>query len=144
MIQCVVFLGDVGDDLFDTAKQLSLGTSVIIERVIRRDTRFKIGYEIGVEDIQVLHIPIEEYPVSPKEHGVAFILDHRHLWLRSSRQNAILRIRATIIEAIHKFSKNEGFMRYDPPIFTPAACEGTTTFFETDYFNDKAYLTQSG
>ena len=144
IIQCVVFKPDVEENVFKTANNLSIETSLIIEGVIRRDERSKIGYEIGVSNIKVIHKPTNEYPISPKEHGVAFLLDNRHLWLRSNRQVAIMKIRATIVRACREYLENEGFTLFDTPVFTPSACEGTTTLFETDYFDDKAYLTQSG
>jgi len=144
VVQCVIFRGDVDDEIFESSKKLPIETSVVIEGVVRRDERSKMGYEIGVKNLEIIHKPIDEFPISPKEHGVAFLLEHRHLWLRSSRQNAILRIRATVVEAISDFLDGEGFMRFDTPVLTPSSCEGTTTLFETDYFDDKAYLTQSG
>ncbi|MFA6472464.1 MAG: asparagine--tRNA ligase [Candidatus Latescibacterota bacterium] len=143
-IQCVVFKGDVTKDIFELANRLTLETSVIVDGVIRRDNRSKMGFEIGVNNIEVIQIPSDDFPISPKEHGVAFLLEKRHLWLRSSRQTAILRIRATIIKAARDFLDNEGFVIFDTPIFTPAACEGTTTLFETKYFDESVYLTQSG
>jgi len=143
-IQCVVFKGDVNDSVFSAANDLSLETSAIVEGVVRRDERSKTGYELGVMNVDILQKPEEEYPISEKDHGVAFLLDNRHLWIRSSRQTAILKIRSTIIDAIHNFFVENEYIRFDTPIFTPSSCEGTTTLFETDYFNDKAYLTQSG
>ncbi len=144
IIQCVIFKGDVDEETFETAKRLTLETSLEISGVIRRDTRSKIGYEVSVSALRVVHYPLEEYPISPKEHGVAFLMDNRHLWLRSSRQVAILKVRATIVNAIREFLDGEGFTLFDAPVFTPAACEGTTTLFETEYFDERAYLTQSG
>jgi asparaginyl-tRNA synthetase len=144
VIQCVVFKGDVGEDIFALTSRLTLESSIIIDGVIRRDTRSKMGFEIGVKNIQVIQIPSEEFPISQKEHGVAFLMEKRHLWLRSSHQIAILRIRATIIKAARDFLDNQGFVLFDTPIFTPAACEGTTTLFETKYFDEYVYLTQSG
>lgn len=144
MIQCVISLNDVGEKIFESAKTVSIETSLVVEGVARRDIRSKIGYEILATNIEIIHKPEHEFPISPKDHGVAFLLDQRHLWIRSSRQVAILRIRATMIKAIREFFDNEGFMLFDTPIFTPSVCEGTTTLFETDYFNDKAFLTQSG
>lgn len=144
VIQCVVFKGDVDESTFDTAKRLSQETSLSIDGVIRRDNRSKMGYEISVTGLTVIHQPLEEFPISPKEHGVAFLMDNRHLWLRSSRQVAILTIRATIIQAAREYLDSQNFTLFDAPIFTPAACEGTTTLFETEYFDERAYLTQSG
>ena len=126
------------------ANHLTLESSVIINGVIRRDNRSKFGFEIGVVDIKALQIPDDEFPISPKEHGVAFLMEKRHLWLRSSRQTAILRIRSTIIKAARDFLDDRGFILFDTPIFTPAACEGTTNLFETKYFEESVFLTQSG
>lgn len=144
VIQCVIFKGDVAEQIFDMAKGLTLESSLIIDGIIRRDSRSKMGYEIGVTHIEPIQIPSEEFPISPKEHGIAFLLEKRHLWLRSSRQVAILRVRAAIIKAARDFLDNQGFILFDTPIFTPAACEGTTTLFETRYFEENVYLTQSG
>ena len=144
VIQCVVFKGDVDENTFETAKRLSQETSLSIDGNIRRDNRSKMGFEIGVTGLAVIQQPPEEFPISPKEHGVAFLMDNRHLWLRSSRQVAILKVRATIIGAAREYLDSQGFTLFDTPVFTPAACEGTTTLFETDYFDEKAYLTQSG
>lgn len=143
-IQCVVYKGDVEKEIFENSKKLTLETSLIVEGAIRRDARSKMGYEIAVFKLHIIHKPEEEYPISIKEHGVAFLLEHRHLWLRSTRQVAILRVRSTVVKAIREFLDNEGFILFDTPIFTPSVCEGTTTLFKTDYFDDKAYLTQSG
>ena len=109
-----------------------------------RITVQKIGYEISLKNLKVLQKPIDEYPISEKEHGVAFLLENRHLWIRSSRQEAILKIRATIVKSIRDFLDSHGFILFDTPILTPVACEGTTTLFETKYFDQMAYLTQSG
>lgn len=144
IIQCVVFKDDVAENVFELANRLTLESSVIIDGVIRRDKRSKMGFEIGVKNIKAIQIPSVQFPISQKEHGVAFLLEKRHLWLRSSRQIAILRIRATIIKAARDFFDNQGFILFDTPIFTPAACEGTTTLFETKYFDENVYLTQSG
>lgn len=144
VIQCVVFKGDVDENTFETAKRLSQETSLSIDGIIRRDNRSKMGFEIGVTGLTVIHQPPEEFPISPKEHGVAFLMDNRHLWLRSSRQVAILKVRATIIDAAREYLDSQGFTLFDTPVFTPAACEGTTTLFETEYFDERAYLTQSG
>jgi len=143
-IQCVVFKGDISEDVFDMAKSITQESSVIVEGEVRQDPRSRIGYEIGVSNIELLHTITEEYPISPKEHGVAFLLDKRHLWLRSSRQNAILKIRATIIKAARDYLDDNDFVLFDAPVLTPTSCEGTSTLFETEYFNKSAYLTQSG
>jgi len=142
-IQCVVFKGDVSPEVFELSDRITQESSLIVTGTIRADKRSPIGYEMGVTDVQLIHLA-EEYPITPKEHGVAFLMDHRHLWLRSSRQYAILRIRSEIIKACRDYMDDNGFLLVDTPIFTPAACEGTTTLFETEYFGEKAYLTQSG
>jgi asparaginyl-tRNA synthetase len=144
VIQCVIFKGDISEQIFELAKQLTLETSLIIDGNIRRDNRSSMGYEIGVTQIEPIQIPSEDFPISQKEHGIAFLLEKRHLWLRSSRQVAVLRVRAAIIKAVREFLDNQGFILFDTPIFTPAACEGTTTLFETKYFEENVYLTQSG
>ncbi len=143
IIQCVVFKGDVPEEIFNLADKITQESSIIIQGVVRADKRSPIGYEIGVKGLKVVQMA-EDYPITPKEHGVAFLMEHRHLWLRSTRQHAILRIRSEIIKACRSYLDDNGFILIDAPIFTPAACEGTTTLFETDYFGEKAYLTQSG
>jgi len=110
---------------------------------VREDQRAPGGYELTATGVRVIS-PSPEYPITPKEHGTEFLMDHRHLWIRSSRQHAILRVRHEIVAGIRDFLNGRGFINVDAPIFTPNACEGTTTLFETDYFDDKAYLTQSG
>ena len=143
IIQCVVFKGDVSAEIFQLCDELPQESSIIVRGEVRRDERSPIGFEIGASAVECLQ-RAEEYPITPKEHGVAFLMDHRHLWLRSSQPHSILRIRSEIIKACRDFMDERGFTLIDAPIFTPAACEGTTTLFETDYFDDKAYLTQSG
>jgi len=142
-IQCVVFKGDVSPEVFDAADKVTQESSIEVTGVVKEDKRSPLGFELGVTDFKVLGEAVE-YPISPKEHGVAFLMDHRHLWLRSSRQHAIIRIRAEIIRAVRNYFDKNGFTLVDAPIFTPNACEGTSNLFETDYFEDKAYLTQSG
>lgn len=142
-IQCVVFKGDVSPEVFDAADKVTQESSIQVTGVVKEDKRSPLGFELGVTDFKVLGEAVE-YPISPKEHGVAFLMDHRHLWLRSSRQHAIIRIRAEIIRAVRNYFDKNGFTLVDAPIFTPNACEGTSNLFETDYFEDKAYLTQSG
>ncbi len=142
-IQCVVFKGDVSPEVFALADSVTQESSVIVTGTVRADKRSALGFELGVSDLKVLQMA-ETYPITPKEHGTAFLMDHRHLWLRSSRQHAILRVRSTIVQAIRNFYDERGFILLDTPIFTPNACEGTSTLFETDYFDSKAYLTQSG
>lgn len=143
MIQAVVSKGDVSQEAFVLSDRLTQESSVVVRGRVREDPRSPIGYEIGVLDLEVVQIA-ENFPIAPKEHGVGFLMDHRHLWIRSPRQNAILRIRQEIIRACRDFYDARGFVLIDAPIFTPAACEGTTTVFETEYFDDSAYLTQSG
>ena len=142
-VQCVVSKNDVSQPVFEISDGLPQESSIIIRGVVRADPRSPIGYEIGVTDVQLMQAA-EEYPISPKEHGVSFLMDHRHLWIRSSRQHAILKIRSELIKACRDYFDQRGFVLLDAPIFTPAACEGTTTLFQVDYFEDKAYLTQSG
>ena len=134
----------VGDELFTAADHLSQETSVIVTGTARADKRAPSGYEIDVKDLQVVG-ESHDFPITPKEHGVDYLLDRRHLWMRSERQQAILRVRHEIINAVRDFFNSRGFILTDTPIFTPAACEGTTTLFPVEYFEDqKAYLTQSG
>jgi asparaginyl-tRNA synthetase len=130
--------------MFKAADHLSQETSVIVTGTARADKRAPSGYEIDVKDLQLVG-ESHDYPITPKEHGVDYLLDRRHLWIRSERQQAILRIRHEIINAVRDFFNDRGFILTDTPIFTPAACEGTTTLFPVEYFEDqKAYLTQSG
>ena len=134
----------VGDDMFKAADHLSQETSVIVTGTARADTRAPSGYEIDVKTLEVVG-ESHDYPITPKEHGVDYLLDRRHLWIRSERQQAILRVRHEIINAVRDFFNARGFILADTPIFTPAACEGTTTLFPAQYFEDQtAYLTQSG
>ena len=143
VVQCVVFKGDVEAELFEHCDHLSQESSLVVHGQVRREERAPIGYEVGVSHLGVVQ-EAEPYPITPKEHGVSFLLDHRHLWLRSSRPGAILKIRSEIGKACRDFMEERGFVLVDAPIFTPAACEGTSTLFETAYFDDTAYLTQSG
>ncbi|MDZ7289135.1 MAG: asparagine--tRNA ligase [candidate division KSB1 bacterium] len=143
IIQCVVSLKDVGEEIFDRCEQLTQESSFVATGTVRADKRAPGGYELLVKNIEIVHIA-QDYPITPKEHGDTFLMDHRHLWLRSSRQHAILRIRHAIVKSIRDYFDSRGFVLIDAPIFTPAACEGTSTLFETDYFGEKAYLTQSG
>jgi len=144
ILQCVMAKGAVSDDLFGLFDALTQESSLIVTGRIKMDERAPGGCEMELSGLEVVQLALE-YPITPKEHGVDFLMDHRHLWLRSLRQAAILRIRHRIITAIREFFDGRGFTLMDAPIFTPAACEGTTTLFETDYFDlGKAYLTQSG
>lgn len=142
-IQCVVFKGDVEPEVFDVAGEIGQESSIRVRGTVREDSRSPLGFEIGVLSIEVIQ-KAEDYPITPKEHGTAFLMDNRHLWLRSSRQQAIMKVRSTIIKACRDYFDTNGFLLVDAPIFTPASCEGTTTLFETDYFDEKAFLTQSG
>ncbi|NOT55382.1 MAG: asparagine--tRNA ligase [Deltaproteobacteria bacterium] len=142
-IQCVMFKGDVSPEMFQQADHLPQESSLSVTGTVRADARSPIGFEVSVKSLTV-HQLAHEYPITPKEHGVAFLLDHRHLWLRSARQHAILRVRSEIIGACRDYFDDHGFTLLDAPIFTPAACEGTTTLFPVKYFDDTVYLTQSG
>jgi asparaginyl-tRNA synthetase len=143
-IQAVMSKAAVGEDLFKAVDHLSQETSIIVTGTARADKRAPSGYEIDVKGVEVIGAS-HDYPITPKEHGVDFLLDRRHLWIRSERQQAILRIRHEIINTVRDFFNNRGFILADTPIFTPAACEGTTTLFPAQYFDDQtAYLTQSG
>jgi asparaginyl-tRNA synthetase len=142
-IQCVAGKHDLEPELFEEAGALGQESALEVTGTVRADPRAPLGYELHANGLRVLQ-RCEDYPVTPKEHGVAFLLEHRHLWLRSRRPHAILRIRAEIEQACHAFLESQGYLRLDAPILTPAACEGSTTLFETDYFGDQAFLTQSG
>ena len=146
VIQGVVPKNAVPQEVFDAIKGLTQESSVIVEGKVRADKRAPGGYELDVSNVQVLQrVPEDDpFPISLKEHGVDFLMDHRHLWVRTPRQAAILRVRAEIIKAARDFFDDRGFTLTDPPILTPAACEGTTTLFPVDYFDEQAYLTQSG
>jgi asparaginyl-tRNA synthetase len=144
--QCVVFQKEVSPEVFDAARSLTQESSFVVTGTVREDTRapgIPGGYELGVTGLQVLQVS-EDYPIQLKEHGVDFLMDNRHLWIRSQRQWAVLRVRATVIRAIRDWLDDNGFVNMDTPILTPAACEGTTTLFETDYFGEPAFLAQSG
>jgi asparaginyl-tRNA synthetase len=145
-IQGIVPRAAVPPEVFDRVKSLTQESSVIVTGTVRADARAPSGFELDVADVQIVHLVPEAtpFPITPKEHGVDFLMEHRHLWMRTPRQAAILRIRATIMRAAQEYFDTHGFIRTDPPILTPAACEGTSTLFELDYFGDPAYLTQSG
>jgi len=142
-LQAVVSKGTVGEEQFAESAKLTQESSLILTGNLKADARAQGGYELEVTRIQPLQIA-EPFPIQPKEHSVGFLMEHRHLWLRSHRQHAVLRIRHEIIRACRNFFDERGFVLVDAPIFTPNACEGTTTLFQTDYFDEKAYLTQSG
>src|ERR1700721_182649 len=145
-IQGIVPKAAVTPEVFEAIKDLTQESSVIVSGKVRADSRAPGGYELDVEDIEVVQRVPEEtpFPISLKEHGTDFLMEHRHLWIRTPRQAAILRIRAEIIKAARDFFDDRGFVLTDPPILTPAACEGTSTLFPVEYFGDEAYLTQSG
>jgi len=146
VIQGVVPKNAVPPEVFEAIKGLTQESSVIVEGKVRADKRAPGGYELDVSNVEVVQrVPeADPYPITPKEHGVDFLMEHRHLWLRSQRQASILRVRAEIIRATRDFFDTNGFTLTDPPILTPAACEGTSTLFPVDYFEEQAYLTQSG
>jgi asparaginyl-tRNA synthetase len=144
IVQGVMVKGAVPDEVFATFDELTQESSFLMTGKVRKDERAPGGYEIEISGVSILSIA-KDYPITPKEHGVEFLADRRHLWLRSSRQHAIMRVRHRVIKAIRDFYDGRGFVLVDSPVLTPAACEGTTTLFETDYFDlGKAYLTQSG
>jgi asparaginyl-tRNA synthetase len=147
LIQCVAVKSNLPEQVFEALKNLTQESSLIVTGTIRAEARATGGYELDVSDVQVIQRVSEEhpYPITPKEHGVDFLMDHRHLWLRSRRQHSAIRVRHEVIKAIRDYLDSHGFTLVDTPIFTPAACEGTTTLFEVNYFDDeKVYLTQSG
>ncbi len=147
IMQCVAVKKTLPEDVFQALRHLTQESSLIMTGEIRREERAPGGYEMDVKDAEILQRVSEEdpYPITPKEHGIEFLMDHRHLWLRSRRQHAILRVRHEVIRAAREYLDSNGFTLVDTPIFTPAACEGTTTLFETEYFDEgKVYLTQSG
>jgi asparaginyl-tRNA synthetase len=146
VIQGVVPKNAVTPEVFEAIKTLTQESSVIVEGKVRADKRAPGGYELDVVNVEVVQrVPESDpYPITPKEHGTEFLMEHRHLWVRSQRQASILRVRAEIIKAVRDFFDERGFTLTDPPILTPAACEGTSTLFPVDYFDEQAYLTQSG
>ena len=143
IIQAVVTKAAIDEELFKQLKRLGTESALIVRGEVTKDERSKLGYEIQADEVEIVS-EADGYPITPKEHGTDFLMEHRHLWLRSRRQHAVLRIRATIMKAMQDWLDDNGFLRVDTPILTPAACEGTTTLFETDYFEEKAYLSQSG
>ncbi|MDQ3666820.1 MAG: asparagine--tRNA ligase [Acidobacteriota bacterium] len=144
IVQGVALKNTVTPEVWEALKGLGQESSLILRGTVRADERAPGGYEIDVVDAQVLQ-KVHDYPITPKEHGTEFLMDQRHLWLRSRRQHAVLKVRHTVVQAVRNFLDNDGFTLADAPILTPAACEGTTTLFEVDYFEgEKAYLTQSG
>jgi len=144
VVQCVVLKNSVTPELWESLKSLGQESALTIRGTVRADERAPGGYEIDVVNAEVLQ-QVHDYPITPKEHGTEFLMDQRHLWLRSRRQHAVLKVRHTVVQAVRDFLDKDGFTLCDAPILTPAACEGTTTLFEVDYFEgEKAYLTQSG
>lgn len=147
IMQCVAVKANLPEELFETLKSLTQESSLILTGRIRAEQRAAGGYEMDVEAAEIVQrVPeTDPYPITPKDHGIEFLMDHRHLWLRSKKQHAVIRVRHEIVRAIRDYFDSNGFTLVDTPIFTPAACEGTTTLFEVDYFEDeKVYLTQSG
>jgi asparaginyl-tRNA synthetase len=142
-IQGVVVKSEVEENVFERAKSLTQESSIYVTGEVRVDERSPLGYELGVKKIEVLHESVD-YPITPKEHGVEFLMDHRHLWLRSKKQHAVMKIRNEIIRATYEFFNQNGFVKVDPPILTGSAPEGTTELFQTKYFDEDAYLSQSG
>lgn len=142
-IQGVVVKSEVGEDVWEAASKLTQESSLYITGKVKEDTRSKGGFELDVTGVEIIQVT-EEYPITPKEHGVDFLMDNRHLWIRSPRQRAVLVIRAQIIQAVQQFFNDRGFHLVDPPILTPSSCEGTTNLFHTKYFDEDAFLTQSG
>src|SRR5690625_2180507 len=142
-IQGVVVKSAVDEKVFETAKGLPQESSVFVTGEIVEDSRSPFGYEMQVKDLEVIHEAVD-YPITPKEHGTEFLMDHRHLWLRSKRQHAVMKIRNEIIRATFQFFNDNGFIKIDPPILTATSAEGTTDLFHTEYFDQEAYLSQSG
>jgi asparaginyl-tRNA synthetase len=143
VIQCVVLKNQVTPEVFELAGKVPYESSVVVRGEVREDPRSPIGYEIGVHDL-ILIAEADEYPISKKDHGVGFLMDHRHLWLRSSKQHALMRIRSVLTRSAQRFFDEQGFVCVEAPILTPTACEGTTSLFQVEYFDRSAYLTQSG
>jgi asparaginyl-tRNA synthetase len=144
VVQCVVLKTAVEPETWDALKAMGQESALVVKGTVREDSRAPGGFEVDVNHAEVLQ-QVHDYPITPKEHGTEFLMDHRHIWLRSRRQHAVLKVRHTVVQAVRNFLDNDGFTLADSPIFTPAACEGTTTLFAVDYFDgEKAYLTQSG
>ena len=144
IVQCVYFKGNVTEEVFENADRIGQESSIEITGKVKEEPRSPGGFELDATDLKIIS-ESHDYPITPKEHGIEFLMDHRHLWLRSSKQTAILKVRARIVKAIRDFFDNNGFTLVDTPILTPSACEGTSTLFATDYFDlGQAYLTQSG
>ncbi len=142
-IQGVLVKSQVNPEIWQAAEQLTQESSLYVTGTVQEDERAPSGYELSITDIKIIQIA-SDYPITPKEHGIEFLMDHRHLWLRSKRQHAIMRIRSEIIRAVTQFFAEDGFVKVDPPILTPTSAEGTTHLFHTKYFEEDAYLSQSG
>src|SRR5262249_1159931 len=144
IVQAVVSKQEVPEEVFARVGTLKQEASIIVGGTVREDKRSPIGVELGLEDLELVALPTADFPISPKEHGTAFLMSQRHLWLRSRKQVAVLRVRHEIIRQIRNYFDSHGFTLMDAPIFTPNAVEGTTTLFPVEYFDDKAYLPQAG
>jgi asparaginyl-tRNA synthetase len=142
-VQCVAVRGDIPEEAFESYNDLTQESSIVVEGEVREDKRAPSGVEIGVRSLELVQ-KAEDYPISPKEHTIGYLLPRRHLWLRSRKQHALIRLRVEIERAICDYFDSRGFLRIDPPILTPSSVEGTTTLFEIDYFGEPAYLSQSG
>jgi asparaginyl-tRNA synthetase len=142
-IQGVIVKAEVEEELFQKAKGLTQETSVYVTGIVRKDERSPLGFELGVTNVEIIHEAVD-YPITPKKHGTDFLMDHRHLWLRSKRQHSVMKIRNEIIRATYEFFNENGFVKVDPPILTGTSAEGTTELFHTKYFDEDAYLSQSG
>lgn len=143
-VQAVAFVNDLPAEAWEKIGRLTQESSIIVTGSVRKDDRAPGGYEISVQGFDVFQAADPDYPIANKEHGVGFLMEHRHLWLRSTKQRAVLRIRAEVVKSVRDYLDNNGFVLVDTPILTPAACEGTSTLFETDYFGTPAFLAQSG
>jgi asparaginyl-tRNA synthetase len=142
-IQGVVVKAEVGEEIFKLSKEITQESSLFVTGVVREDDRAPSGYELTVESVEIIH-EAKDYPITPKEHGTEFLMDHRHLWLRSKRQHAVMKVRNEIIRATYEFFNEQGFVKVDPPILTGSSAEGTTNLFHTKYFDEDAFLSQSG
>ncbi|MDI3476955.1 MAG: asparaginyl-tRNA synthetase, partial [Thermoanaerobacterium sp.] len=143
-VQGVVVKNEVAEDIFDLCDKLTQESSIAVTGVVRKDDRSPYGYELTISNIKLIQMAFNDYPISLKEHGVDFLLDNRHLWIRTPKQHAILSIRHEVIKAIQEFLNSNGFVRIDSPIITPSTCEGTSDLFQIDYFGENAYLSQTG
>jgi len=143
LIQAVLFQGDVSEEAFALAELLTQESSIVVRGVVRAEKRAPGGYELAVKSLELVQ-RAEPYPITPKEHGIEFLMEHRHLWLRSLKQQAALKVRAEVMRSAREYLDENGYVNVDAPILTPAACEGTTSLFAVDYFGETAYLSQSG